>query len=418
MRFRVQYRITFLVLQLIHVFFLACNNEKEDDKALYPDGGGGSPDGGRDGGSNYVVRKMQIMTFNAGIAFPVIPYSKQRAPLVVAELTQQPIDVLCVQEFWEKQYWDELVQETKEDLPYELRRQDEPSLGGGNCSGDEVAPLIDCIESSCQNTDSDDLAGCVLEKCTASALVISDSCFQCLYANIQLAEVDAIREACVVEGNVNTEATRNYAYNGSFGTGLLSTYRLEETDSILLPSTMTRRNVLYALLPDTPIGKVHVFCMHLTALLSLPYSDPEGEFDSYSSEQSAQIEAMLSYVEEKAARNEQIILMGDFNTSPEINSIQPELPDNYQTIINAGYWNPYTEQKDLQCTFCGDNFINAELEPPPASVLIDHILIKNIDVETQVQQVMREPIVVSVDGKTIETAYSDHFGLILTLGSL
>ena len=150
---------------------------------------------------------------------------------------------------------------------------------------------------------------------------------------------------------------------------------------------------------------------------AIPESDYGGDYGDWKGEQAHQIEQLLEYIEEKSGEegsSGQVVLLGDLNTGPAVtdHGIQPEWPENYQLLVDAGLTEPYLAQSDVQCTDCPENsFHSADSD----AKLIDHVLLRGVAASPHVERVMTETVTIEVDGEPVETHLSDHFGLELTL---
>ena len=368
-----------------------------------------------------VKKDLRVATYNAGLAVGVLKYADERASMVAQSLAQEDVDLLCVQEFWLEDHWRMLVKATEKKLPSTHRLP--PEKMGGKCDEAEVAPLASCAVASCKQAAAHEIAMCLLGSCGGELTKISAECFQCLAANPRGKPEEIVR-ACVAppqkaapagsrggaSARGGTEAFR--VYSGSTGTGILTNAEILERDALPLPSVLDRRAVLYARLA-TPIGELHAFCTHLTANLA---GVPHPGKASWRRDQSAQIDALLAFVEKKAAGRPALIL-GDLNTGPAIApAISPSLPDHYARLVQSGFLNPYAAQRDVQCTYCFDNPL--EGGRGTRGVLIDHVLLRNFEGQVLTgAQIMRPLVTVQPAGKPVRIGLSDHYGVSVTLSS-
>jgi endonuclease/exonuclease/phosphatase family metal-dependent hydrolase len=362
-------------------------------------------------------RDIRVATYNAGLAVGVLKYADERAAMVAQTLAKEDVDLLCVQEFWLEDHWRMLAQATAKKLPNTHRLP--PEKKGGLCDEAEVAPLASCATASCGHAAQHEIATCLLGSCGGEITKISAECFRCLAANPRGKPEEIVR-ACVAPpqkeklpaagARGGPEAFRVYA--GSTGTGILTNAEILERDALTLPSVLDRRAVLYAKLA-TPIGELHAFCTHLTANLA---GVPHPGKASWRRDQSAQIDALLAFVEKKAAGRPALIL-GDLNTGPAIApAISPSLPDHYARLVQSGFLNPYAAQRDVQCTYCFDNPL--EGGRGTRGVLIDHVLLRNFEGQVLTgAQIMRPLVTVQPAGKPVRIGLSDHYGVSVTLSS-
>lgn len=386
---------------------------------------------------------LKVGTYNAGLAYGFVAHAEQRAPEIFAALPNVDVDVLCVQEFWEAKDWNGLNAAASErgvwgnsyrrppkpeaDPPLMTDASIEASVGdasmdGGmgdasmndnvRCTAEEADPLETCARASCSDASVDELVSCVVESCGTEVGGLGEACFGCVVSSIGN-DLDTILNNCGPEGMGGGDG--GYAYEGSFGTGILSNMPLRDTEALVLRSTTNRRAVLYAKLAGTAAETVHFFCTHLTAnLTQLPYT---GEYDSWADEQTAQIDAMLGWINEKAGTDGKVVLAGDFNSGPGMGDIRESLPENYAQYASAGYDNVYASQADAECTSCDANPIGDDLAVATGS-LIDHVFTRNIsgdDYELEADRFLTDAIAVEIEGESVDSAYSDHYGVKLDI---
>jgi hypothetical protein len=79
-------------------------------------------------------------TFNAGLAVGVLAHAEARVAPVVQALADEPLDLLCVQEFWLEEHWQKLVSAASGRLPYTHRLAADPG-GALVCAPEEVGRL-------------------------------------------------------------------------------------------------------------------------------------------------------------------------------------------------------------------------------------------------------------------------------------
>lgn len=382
------------------------------DGAGGDDGGMGGADGaaGGDGGG---AETLRAATYNLGLARGFVDYAVERSPVTIAALAALDLDVLCAQEVWESEDADALETALAARLPYAHRLAPDAGECLASCTLVELEPLEACILVECADVAPEMLVGCATTNCPDEVDALAGACVGCLAANIGK-PFDEIKAACAGEG-----ANACYAYGGSFGTALLSATPLSDQDALVFESSLNRRAVLYAKASATPAGDLHLFCTHLTAAFSnIPYP---GDAGSWAAEQANQINAMIQYVAAKVPAGEKAILLGDFNTGPEVaGRAAAEIPENYDLLIDDGFYSAYPSQADADCTFCFDNPLVGGIDHSE-SVLIDHVLLKGFDASavTAGARIMTDPIELTLEGEAgpeqVQSAWSDHFGLVLEI---
>jgi endonuclease/exonuclease/phosphatase family metal-dependent hydrolase len=291
-------------------------------------------------------------------------------------------------------------------LPHRLREPAEEGATGVACEPGDLDELEACVMTNCDGVPADMLVGCALESCFEEVDQLPTPCLTCVSSNIGGGDLDAIRATCESEGS------GSFAYGGSFGTGLLSSRPFLATDTLVLPSTINRRAVLYAEIDTEGWGSVHLFGTHLSAnLSSVPY---RGEFESWADEQREQIARTLAFIDDKAGDGGRVVLAGDLNNGPAIQGGDAELLSNYEEVVAAGFENPYAERADAACTFCDENPLNGGVMGGEGD-LIDHVMVRNMPGQPTTERFLTSEIQLQVDDMAVTTAYSDHYGVRLEL---
>jgi endonuclease/exonuclease/phosphatase family metal-dependent hydrolase len=178
-------------------------------------------------------------------------------------------------------------------------------------------------------------------------------------------------------------------------------------------------------LDDTPAGTVHVFCTHLAAIL--PGLQYEGSYGDFTGENDAHVQALIAWVDEKAKEGEKVIVLGDLNTGPAGDGIEPSVADNYARLPEAGFVNAYLDGPMAACTFCKDNPLVISGDTA-VDATIDHILTRGIDEGVSIERIFDQRVKIEVPKTTPdggmsteleerELALSDHYGLRATISN-
>jgi endonuclease/exonuclease/phosphatase family metal-dependent hydrolase len=357
--------------------------------------------------------ELRAATYNAGLAPGFVDHTEARAPITTAELADHDFDVLCVQEYFVPAHWQALVQATADRYQDSLYLEPMPEDDGagddedeGACTEEETDPLVACVQEHCADVSNDELTDCALNECAEEVDALSGGCLACVAANLGQS-IDDIITACA-------EGSGTYAYDGSFGIGLLTASPMADKDSIVMDSNLTRRGVLYGRMSDEEFGDVHLFCTHLSPVFS---SVPFPGDGSWEQEQIDQIEALLAFVGEKVGEGEPVLVLGDLNTGPAAGGVAAEQPEHYARFEAAGFLNPYTAGDAAECTFCADNLLVGGGADHEDSGIIDHVLVRGLDTGASYQaaRFMTETIDIEVDGETVTTQYSDHYGVLVEI---
>jgi len=370
-------------------------------------------------------RTFRLATFNAGLAVGALEHAAERAPAVVQALAREPLDVLCVQEFWHESHWRDLVDAMGDRMSQRLRPPAVESHAGPPCKRREIKRAEACVNQLCAGVPNTELAFCAMRRCAKFALDLSSECMGCLSRDPLRGAAEIFAE-CVepmnsASGTVKKKSDppagnalepsgdgASYYYGGSSGIGLLIGPSIVDAGLLRLPSTMHPRAVLYAKLGSP---ELHVFCTHLTPVLrGVPYAGS----GSWEAEQSRQIDAMLEFIELKTKNKGRTILLGDLNTGPDLPpSIKGRLPRHYARVMERGFSNAYLAAPEPRCTYCYDNPVSGG--SGGGGILIDHVLTRGLDVEVRARRLLDDPLSIVVRGRRVSTAYSDHYGLVLEL---
>lgn len=435
-------RVSLAVLALASAALLsACRDERRGIPSAAPQAASPPPDEPRAaaGSTSEGAREralsaglpsgFRVATYNAGLAVGVLKYADERVEPLIQALSEQPVDLLCVQEFWLEEHWKRLANATAATLPNTYRLPLEAPEPSG-CSDAEVRPLVACALRSCGGLATHEIPYCLARSCSAQFAGLSPGCFGCLAASPNK-KPDELARACLRpsdpgsagaagSSSVASARARRSAppgdmssfrvYSGSSGTGILTNAKILERDALPLPSALDRRAVLYTKLAS-PVGELHAFCTHLTANLG---GVPHPGRSTWQRDQSVQVDALLAYIEKKAGRGAPVVLLGDLNTGPAIGPhIAPSLPSHYDRFTVSGFLNPYAAQRDVRCTYCFDNPL--EGGGGTRGLLIDHVLLRGFDGDVAGAQIMRSDLKVDVGGRLVRSGYSDHYGIIVTL---
>jgi len=378
-----------LLILGVSTTLVACGDDKTETPPVEPKG-------------------ITAVTYNAGLAVGFVEASEARAPHTIDAIAAMEADITCVQEVWRDEHVQLLTNATGDALPNASFIDPDPgTVGDAACTTDDTADLLTCVSNAgCDMLCPDSLVGCAQANCIVEITALPSVCFECITANIGQS-IDDIVDNC-------ESGSTDYAYEGSFGIGLLTSHQVLASDELVLDSTTNRRGVLYNHL-DTPLGEVHAFCTHLTAVFDdLPYP---GMYDSWEQEQNLQVQAMLDWIDEKTGGEGAVLAMGDFNNGPVGADYEAEAPDNYDLLMNTGgFANIYIDTPGHQCTYCADNPIIAKdnSNDDTKSGVIDHVLVRDFEAGTAsatAKRVGEDSLQVENCEETIDTALSDHYGV-------
>lgn len=344
---------------------------------------------------------LSVVTYNAGLAIGFVPGAQERAEGTSAAVAALDADVVCLQEYWDASHVALLEEAASEAFPYRSFPAPSQEVGPDPaCTPTDIEPLITCMDEECGDACVDELPDCLLNSCGLDFLGLESDCMRCVQANVGSTPQE-------VEATCTSEATE-YAYGGSFGTGILSAWPLLETDELLFESTTNRRSLLHAVV-DAPIGQLDVFCTHLTAVFSVvPYPREEG---SWEEEQLRQSQQLVGYVEAEGATGRTVVL-GDMNAGPAAGTNEAEQLPSWEALVE-GMDAPYVDG-DQRCTFCPENDI-CSVDSDARGRLIDHVLLSGWEGDTSPDRVLDEALDIESCGATIPGAHSDHYGVVVTI---
>jgi endonuclease/exonuclease/phosphatase family metal-dependent hydrolase len=344
---------------------------------------------------------LSVVTYNAGLAVGFVPGAEERSAGTSAAVAALAADVVCVQEYWDAAHVATLEQAAAQAFPYRHFPAPSQEIGPDpGCTAQDIEPLITCMADECGDACMDDLPGCLLDSCGLQFLGLEADCMRCVQANVGSTPEE-------IEATCTTEATE-YAYGGSFGTGILSAHPIVEADEVVFESTTNRRSLLHAVV-DAPIGQLDVYCTHLTAVFSVvPYPREDG---SWADEQLLQAQRLVQYVDAEGATGRAVVL-GDMNAGPAVGTNDSEQLPTWETLLE-GMEAPYIDQ-DERCTFCPENDISS-VDSDARGKVIDHVLLSGFDGETSADRVLDAALDIESCGEPIPGAHSDHYGVVVTI---
>ncbi len=352
--------------------------------------------------------KVTLTTYNVGLAAGFVPYAADRLAPVAEALTQDPSDVLCLQEVWTDDEIDAIEAATSDSFPHSYVFKTENTETNAGCTPEEVTPLETCFEANCADIPQDELATCGLTNCGDEFSSTTSACQSCIAANLDK-PLEGIIMACEGGGP-------KFAYGGHNGLMLLSRHPLADTEHMQMPSVLTQRSALRATVQIPDMDALQVTCTHLAADLDINYPE-DGEAGSFEAEQASQIDLVMTWIDESGFTGN-TFLLGDMNTgaAKADADINAELPDNFKKFTDAGWTSPFADSDDALCTFCTDNTVVGGADDK-GGVLIDHILIPTSQTDT-VSSVSRvydqlQPIEVNTgtETETLDLHLSDHYGV-------
>ena len=354
-----------------------------------------------------------FVTYNTGLAHGFVDYATARMEPAADNIARVNADAICLQEVWLAQKdngkWterqiDAIRQATDEVYPHTYYEIAEPADDGEGmaCTQSESEPLQQCVESNCSDVGDDQLSSCTLANCSRQFNATSATCQSCIAAHLGRS-----MEEILVTCRTGSASLTARGHNGLM---LLSPHALQATEMTNFESTFAQRSALHAVVDVPNFGRTDVYCTQLAGRHE--EIDYAGEtYDSYRDEQSAQIDALLSWID-KTAETDQVVLMGDMGTGPAEGNLEAEYPDNYKKFLDAGFNNPFLAGDSPPCTMCGSNTLvagNPNMTP-------DHIFV-DFGSQTEglaypaVERIFDETHRMEVSDVFMELHSSDHYGI-------
>jgi len=345
---------------------------------------------------------FSVATYNAGLAVGFVPGAEDRAAGTSDAVAGLNVDLICLQEYWLPEHVD-AVSTAASEFGHQYFPDPDAGQDTGNpaCLDGEVDDLIACIDEDCADVCVDQLEDCVFGSCALDFLGLPKDCQGCVMANVG-------NDADEVQATCETQST-SWAYDASFGTGILSKLPLGDIEHHVFESTTNRRGVIHTTV-ESDIGTFDVYCTHLTAVFSalIPYPRESG---SWEEEQSVQVDDLLDFIDETATNP--VILLGDLNTGPYSGDVNlGEVEDHYERFIDDGFESAYVNET-AECTICGANPLRDA--GPSDNAIIDHVLLKDFAGSFKAKRVLDKEISATSCDETIDAAHSDHYGVTATL---
>lgn len=347
---------------------------------------------------------LSLVTFNAAQLAELAQYPEQRLAATERDLPRLGADVVCLQELWDVRALDGVADALVGTFPYSHRSvQATGGVGGADCTESEATSLAECLSDNCGDEEGSALALCAVQNCADEFMSVSPACQQCIASNQSSGSLDELTSVCA--------AGEGATYSDQTGLLLLSRLPLEDTDYLALPSALGDRGVLSARVQTQFAGTVDLFCTHLAATLDLEYT---GAFDSWEGERAEQIELLLQYSAERSSGARAVL--GDLNCGPVTDDARGAGAEAFARFTDDDFAAPYVEG-DGRCTWCSDNPLTGFSDDgADVGAILDHVLVSEFPpVTSEPERIFDDRIRVDVDGDTVETVRSDHYGVQVTL---
>ena len=185
---------------------------------------------------------LTFVTYNAGLARGFVPGDDSRQADLATALGQVEADVVCLQEIWAGDQVAAMESATLDAFPHQFWPDPQQS-GDALCADGQLDTLLECFEGGCSDVCTDQVDDCLLDNCSIQFALLPRDCMRCAMANVGQ-DPDGLVSIC-------EDDPVEFAYGGSFGTGILSKHPILSVDETVFASTSNRRSVLHAVV-DTP----------------------------------------------------------------------------------------------------------------------------------------------------------------------
>lgn len=384
---------------------------------------------------------ITVDSLNVALAGAFIPYESERRAAVLSAVANNPADIVCLQEVWREEDKRMIRTAAQARFPHAVSAQHNqdtmvnldldpmctvpPEPTTAPCAGAAVRMTFEsglrCLAQNCSTMPGNEMGqttstACARMRCfgDVSALLFGDAegkrCYGCVAPNLPTETFASIRSLCT------TNPRGDLAYGGQSGVMILSRHPLTNTEVKVIPGTWNRRAILRATATIPGRGAVQVYCNHLTPVfddVAFPYTGRHGcgmtDRAGWATEQAAQARALVSYVTQSAG-NGRAIILGDFNTGPDVAGAQPitgEAPDTY-VYLRSQLTPALPANHQAFCTYCRENPITGATD----SVWIDHIFLRGFPAgATRSFARTYADTPVTVTGTPNRVPISDHYGV-------
>jgi endonuclease/exonuclease/phosphatase family metal-dependent hydrolase len=355
----------------------------------------GTPAEGGDAGAP--SWQLRALTYNSQLAPGFEPLSEERKPQIEAALAgaAKELDLLCVQEYWAGNDFDDLAGAVAPELAHAFRQA--PRLGSGSCTESELGELGTCLATNCAEKSGPELIECAQAKCEGAIDHVSGGCLGCFLDHLG----DQAFAACL-----EPKPSDPALFGGAFDVGLLSRYPLLKKAVLEYDAYFVRASALYAQVNVPGLGPVDTFCTHLGSSLGvIPYHGPHGSWDG---EHSYQVAQLLAFISAQTDGSHPVLLLGDLNSGPASAGPPPisaELPLDYQLLLGSGLTSVVSSP---QCTLCSDNVLR---RGNPREIWLDHALARGFGGGAQAERALTETFTLGEAPASTQMNLSDHYGL-------
>lgn len=295
----------------------------------------------------YETVHFKAITFNTTLDSKndVILFN-ERNDALMQKLADTDADIICLQEVWNPEDMENVhaaINKAEGDF-YLLYSTTGESNGGEPiepaCTTAEVLPIGMCYAEKCQDQTGTGALLCLAQECGTEFQNLSTECRNCLLAEGGSGNLDvqAMMDACM--------ETKAPPSEGGTTNGLILISRFPMKNKVIaaLPSEEIHRGYIAATLQTRgTMGNIDVLCTQLSN---------QNDGNNYSTLQSDQIDAIITFFNKKEDENIQLLL-GDINTSLETETMPAHNAAIWNKLKNALFQNSWN--RNPFCTVCQSN---------------------------------------------------------------
>lgn len=357
---------------------------------------------------------LSILTYNAGLAPGIVEFSTPRRQAVAEGLASLDFDVLCVQEAWEAESRQAIIDGLRaaDVRPLSVLTVDtagQGETGEDRCSAAEMATVEPCMREHCDGVPAEDMSFCGVEHCKARGIMLyftARPCLNCLIATAGHG-MDEVAHIC------RDDKGASRIYHGQNGNMLISRHPVLDSETMVLRASGANRVALFATV-DVRGREIEVACTHLSSKTFTSPTHPD--FTRWEDEQTAQLDGIAERLAARAGDRPRF-LVGDLNIGRRNGSfLGDHMREVWDHAVVLGFWSPADEATEPFCTSCSDNMLRHK----DTDYLIDHVMLYTggasppLDVRC-VERLLDDTVTVTgYDGRPVRTKRSDHYALRVT----
>jgi len=304
--------------------------------------------------------------------------------------------VMCLVEVWKgPATMRQLVQGVAKTLPFSINRIDSAYMSNNTpqtsyptacsfedftCSGDNAAPILECLVKNCVEKDSANGMASCFQHCFQPCLTAftNGGCGDCL---VEMAYEVYSAGMSLTDAMAYCFEDTSQPWTNSLGMTVVANVPITLIETRDYPAFLASRGYLLVNIPSW--NNTILACTHLSVTTNgIPYIPfATTPYRNWNEENLGQAENITIRLEQLLSSYPNQVLCGDFNDGPAIpeSGVSAVVPDVYSFLTNSNLWlspwtDTYIDQVDANplCTACVDNFISPT--SPPA--VYDHVYVR------------------------------------------